>query len=104
MTNFDKNKHQLEGSIGDEGGGLILPKKRQKNEDGVFKKPTISLLGLDALAREKRKQRELKEGPSEKKVRKAYEQKEDRSDSRAYEGGRVRVSFGSGNSKSRQYR
>lgn len=111
MAAFDAKKHKLEGTSGEESGGLILSKKRSKPDDGgTFKKPTGSLLGLDALAREKRKQRELKESAVDEPVDKkrkpgiSSRKNEDTSDSRGYGEGRVRISFGSGHSRNRQYR
>ncbi len=107
MANFDNKKHKLEGTTGTEGGGLILSKKRQKeDEQGTFKKPTSSLLGLDALAREKRKKREQNAEPLSEKKRKLDDKKAHGShaSSREYSEGNVRVSFGSGNSRDRQYR
>ena len=107
MATFDNKKHKLEGTTGNESGGLILPKKRQKDDEhGAFKKPTTSLLGLDALAREKRKKRELKEkSESGEKKRKLEDRKRgNHSDSRDYSDGNIRVSFGSGHSRDRHYR
>lgn len=59
---FDDNLDRLDGSKGDEKGGLIIMK--QKSADGnqhVFKSPSTprgSVLGLDKLAAEKRKEQE----------------------------------------------
>ncbi|CAG7822437.1 unnamed protein product [Allacma fusca] len=55
----DPSVHRLEGSSGDEVGGLIIKKKSQVEHE--FKKPEIpkkSLLGLDRLAELRRKERE----------------------------------------------
>ena len=102
---FDQQKHKLEGSSTRESGGLILSKKRSNiDDDDGFKKPNVSMLGLDVLAREKRKQKEAEktEGvPVEKKRRQEHKREQSRSDNR--EGG-VRISFGSKSSKDRQYR
>lgn len=46
--------HRLEGTSGNEQGGLIIKKKK----DATFKIPKPSLLGLDRLAAEKRKEKE----------------------------------------------
>lgn len=63
MSNFDMddNPHRLEGTSGEEKGGLVIMKRGPsvKGEEGahVFKKPEIprtSLLGLDRLAAIKR--------------------------------------------------
>ena len=53
----DPSLHRLEGSSGNEVGGLIIMKKGPAGKDDthVFKKPTVSLLGLDKLADAKRK-------------------------------------------------
>ena len=66
MSSFDRSTHKLEGSAGNQTGGLII-KKPSKNESEVeFKRPTIaprtSLLGLDVLAKRRREQREAEEG------------------------------------------
>lgn len=94
MASFER----LEGTKEEkETGGLVIPKKRAGgrgcDEDGVFKKPKVSLLGLDALAREKRKQSAV----TSKKARETSSRDErKRYDFRSDEdGGSVRVSFGS---------
>ena len=53
----DPSLHRLEGSSGNEVGGLIIMKKGPAGKDDthVFKKPAVSLLGLDKLADAKRK-------------------------------------------------
>lgn len=102
MANFDNKRGKLEGTSGNESGGLMLPTKRPKSEkDDVFKKPTTSLLGLDSLAREKRKERQMKEVESLEQKRKVPKIDESQ---RTYGDGQIRVSFGSGNTKSRHYR
>lgn len=56
--------HRLEGTDpADEVGGLIVKKKSAAEEPHVFRAPTprTSLLGLDLLAAQKRKERENKE-------------------------------------------
>lgn len=56
--------HRLEGTDpSSEVGGLIVKKKSAAAEPHVFRAPTprTSLLGLDLLAAQKRKERELKE-------------------------------------------
>ena len=69
----DATLHRLEGSTGNEKGGLVImkkgPAKTDDDEKHVFKAPTarISLLGLDRLAAEKRKEAEEK-GSSKSKV------------------------------------
>ena len=49
---------RLEGLCGSEKGGLIIKKKKNPTEDQndelIFKKPKVSLLGLDKLAAKKR--------------------------------------------------
>lgn len=95
MASFER----LEGTKEEkETGGLVIPKKRAggrgcDEDEGVFKKPKVSLLGLDALAREKRKQsavtsKKAKESSS-RDERKRYDFRSDE------DGGSVRVSFGS---------
>lgn len=53
----DPSIHRLEGS-GTETGGLVLKKKDKNSDATTFKIPKPSLLGLDRLAAEKRKERE----------------------------------------------
>lgn len=60
----DATLHRLEGSHpGEQVGGLIVKKKSAVSEQHVFRPPTprTSLLGLDLLAAQKRKQREEKD-------------------------------------------
>ncbi|XP_061820017.1 pre-mRNA-splicing factor ATP-dependent RNA helicase PRP16 isoform X1 [Nerophis lumbriciformis] len=62
--NDDESMHRLEGSDPKEQvGGLIVKKKSAAAENHVFRAPTprTSLLGLDLLAAQKRKERESKE-------------------------------------------
>ena len=110
MSSFDASIHKLAGSS-TEAGGLILKGDRtkkaiqppSKDSDSIFKKPSMSMLGLDRLARKKREEREA-EGVtnfSEKKPR-VYEQ------FAQYEPD-VRVSFGKSSrssdaAKDRKYR
>lgn len=52
----DPSLHRLEGSSGSETGGLVIMRKGSSGDDKhVFKKPAVSLLGLDKLAEAKRK-------------------------------------------------
>ena len=60
----DDSMHRLEGTDpGAQVGGLIVKKKNAASEQHVFRAPTprTSLLGLDLLAAQKRKERESKE-------------------------------------------
>lgn len=60
----DVSMHRLEGSDPTaQVGGLIVKKKSAAAEPHVFRAPTprTSLLGLDLLAAQKRKEREIKE-------------------------------------------
>lgn len=60
----DDSMHRLEGSDpAAQVGGLIVKKKSAASEPHVFRAPTprTSLLGLDVLAAQKRKERENKE-------------------------------------------
>lgn len=60
----DASLHRLEGSGPDsQVGGLIVKKKSASSEQHVFRVPAprVSLLGLDLLAAQKRKEREGKE-------------------------------------------
>lgn len=50
----DGSVHRLEGSAPSTGGLVV----KKKDADGVFKVPKPSLLGLDRLAAEKRKERD----------------------------------------------
>lgn len=63
----DVSMHRLEGSDPSaQVGGLIVKKKSAAAEPHVFRAPTprTSLLGLDLLAAQKRKEREAKEQES----------------------------------------
>ena len=60
MSFDNKNTERLEGSDASAVGGLVV-KKSSETESVVFKKPRVSLLGLDRLAEEKRKQRHAEE-------------------------------------------
>lgn len=54
----DPSLHRLEGSDGQKGGLIIMKKKACGDDAHTFKKPAlpkVSLLGLDRLAKEKRK-------------------------------------------------
>lgn len=60
----DDSMHRLEGTdSGAPVGGLIVKKRSAASEQHVFRAPTprTSLLGLDLLAAQKRKERESKE-------------------------------------------
>lgn len=59
---MSENLHRLEGSDSQEQGGLIVRKKPSEHE---FKKPQVSLLGLDKLAALKRKKEKEKEKEKE---------------------------------------
>lgn len=52
----DQNVYRLEGSDGSEIGGLVIVKKPSEH---TFKKPQLSLLGLDKLAEKKRRESSL---------------------------------------------
>jgi hypothetical protein len=73
--------HRLEGSSGQERGGLVIMKKKTSGEGHTFKKPDapkVSLFGLDKLAALKR-QTEGSEGnatPKRSKVS-SYDDEED---------------------------
>ena len=98
-SEFDKSTHRLAGSS-DESGGLFV---KNANSD-VFKKPTVprtSLLGLDALAKQKRKQQEEEQKNSSKKQK--YEPARELQQSRISSD--LRISFGkTSSSKDRSYR
>ncbi|KAF7703394.1 hypothetical protein HF521_022401 [Silurus meridionalis] len=63
MEDDDTSLHRLEGTGGSQVGGLIVKKKSASEEQHVFRAPAprTSLLGLDLLAAQKRKEREGKE-------------------------------------------
>lgn len=64
MDDEDVSMHRLEGADPSaQVGGLIVKKKSAASETHVFRAPTprTSLLGLDLLAAQKRKEREIKE-------------------------------------------
>ena len=108
MTSFDGQKHQLAGSIGKETGGLLVKKK----DEGEFKKPAVreSVLGLDALARQKRREQEEERKRKAEDRRRANvtvpQAKRHKEDAViGVGGGDVRVSFGSsGHARERIYR
>ena len=100
MSSFDPSTHKLAGSNLSEAGGLILKNSKPKTssdpkDSAVFKKPSVSLLGLDRLARRKREEREA-EGQNfpEKKARLHTRKEGDHGDPD------VRISFGKSSSKS----
>ncbi|PIN94383.1 hypothetical protein AB205_0221710, partial [Aquarana catesbeiana] len=93
----DASLHRLEGSEPSlQEGGLVIKKKSSSNEQHVFKAPAprSSLLGLDLLAAQKRKEREEKERQEGDKKAKAgskdWEEREKTS-----EGSSDRISRGS---------
>lgn len=64
MDDDDVSMHRLEGTEPQaQVGGLIVKKKSAASEPHVFRAPTprTSLLGLDLLAAQKRKEREIRE-------------------------------------------
>ncbi|XP_060693991.1 pre-mRNA-splicing factor ATP-dependent RNA helicase PRP16 isoform X1 [Hemiscyllium ocellatum] len=68
--NDDDSLHRLEGSDpGNQVGGLIIKKKIATDDQHIFRAPApkTSLLGLDKLAAQKRKEREEKEEEEKKK-------------------------------------
>ena len=107
MSSFSSKSHHLEGTNEGESGGLIIKKKPA---DAVeFKKPgaRASRLGLDALAREKRREQleeRKKRRPVEEPTASKKPRRDDEDEFYSNEG-RVRVSFGSsGSSRDRRYR
>ena len=107
MSSFSNKSHHLEGSKQEETGGLIIKKKPADKVE--FKKPVAraSRLGLDALAREKRRE-QLEERKKKRSVEEPSVSKRpclDSEDEFYSSEGRVRVSFGSsGSSRDRRYR
>ncbi|KAG9475009.1 hypothetical protein GDO78_003458 [Eleutherodactylus coqui] len=93
----DASLHRLEGSDpSDQEGGLVVKKKSSSAEQHVFKAPAprSSLLGLDLLAAQKRKEREEKDRQEgDKKVKVGSRDWEDRD--KASEGSGDRISRGS---------
>lgn len=87
----DASLHRLEGSDPSvQVGGLIVKKKSASSEQHVFRAPAprTSLLGLDLLAAQKRKEREGKDGqdgqddqPKKSKVSSYKDWEEGKSDS-----------------------
>nr|XP_014425385.1 pre-mRNA-splicing factor ATP-dependent RNA helicase PRP16-like isoform X2 [Pelodiscus sinensis] len=75
----DTSLHRLEGTdLESQVGGLIIKKKSACNEQHVFKAPAprTSLLGLDLLAAQKRREREEKEDTEDKKKSKVSSYKD----------------------------
>lgn len=93
MASFEGRLEGLEQD--QQAGGLQIQKKRKggwdEDDEGVFKKPKASLLGLDALAREKRKQSSSKQEKTS--THKVPTRKFDVTDNE--DRGSIRVSFGS---------
>ena len=52
-TSNDSSVYRLEGTDKNQVGGLII---RKKSSDHTFKKPQVSVLGLDKLAKRKRQE------------------------------------------------
>ena len=75
----DPALHRLEGSSGNQVGGLILMKKTPTDsaDKHSFKKPVGSLLGLDKLAAIKRKQDERSDDRKKKSKVMSYNDDED---------------------------
>lgn len=94
----DSSLHRLEGSEPSlQEGGLVIKKKSSSNEQHVFKAPAprSSLLGLDLLAAQKRKEREEKEQQeADKKTKVGSKDWEDR-EKTSSEGSSDRISRGS---------
>lgn len=86
MDSFDKKKDSLVGSKGEEVGGLLIQKK--SDETTRFKKPKVSLLGLDSLAREKRKHSTNEDHHN---IENSKRYKIDKTS----DGGNIRISYGS---------
>lgn len=93
----DASLHRLEGSEPSvQEGGLLIKKKSSSNEQHVFKTPAprSSLLGLDLLAAQKRREREEKERQEgEKKSKVASKDWEERE--KTSEGSSDKISRGS---------
>lgn len=101
MAFSDKDK--LAGSSDSETGGLFIQKRRKKLEDDddeKFKKPKVSLLGLDMLAKEKRKSND-----DSLKVSKSVSKSKDFvSELKLDDSGNPRISFGMNKPRDRHYR
>ena len=85
-SDSDNSVHRLEGTTGEEKGGLIIRKKGPStdSEKHEFKRPSlpaprVSLLGLDRLAAAKRKQDEEEISEAKKKSRVTSYQDDDES-------------------------
>ena len=106
MSSFDRSApHRLAGS-GNEVGGLIIKKKTKsdtgKSDDDGFKRPSSSLLGLDALAKRKRaeKEVELEEGATRGEKRPRIDKTRSLKDS--FDDSGVRISFGRSDASRRE--
>ena len=100
MDSFAKSSY-LQGTSEEEEGGLVKKKTTTEHE---FKKPSVSLLGLDVLARKKKLEAEKLKG-EQKSQNSVNRTKERDSNEVSYSGDRI--SFGSsglGRSKDRHYR
>lgn len=108
MSSFDASTHKLAGSNPSEAGGLLLKSSKAKSdsegkEEAEFKKPSMSMLGLDRLARRKREERDAEAVNFPEKKARLQRRGEQSSDSN------VRISFGKSsrsldNAKDRKYR
>ncbi|XP_036342248.1 pre-mRNA-splicing factor ATP-dependent RNA helicase PRP16-like [Rhagoletis pomonella] len=58
MEDDDAGVHRLEGSSGNVRGGLIIKKQKEEGSDSKFILPKPSILGLDRLAAQRRRERE----------------------------------------------
>ncbi|XP_053948845.1 pre-mRNA-splicing factor ATP-dependent RNA helicase PRP16-like [Anastrepha ludens] len=58
MEDDDAGVHRLEGSAGTIRGGLVIRKPKEEGSESKFKVPKPSILGLDRLAAQRRKERE----------------------------------------------
>nr|XP_036224851.1 pre-mRNA-splicing factor ATP-dependent RNA helicase PRP16 isoform X1 [Bactrocera oleae] len=58
MDDDDVGVHRLEGSTGNVRGGLVIKKLKEEGGDTKFKVPKPSILGLDRLAAQRRKERD----------------------------------------------
>lgn len=83
----DGGIHRLEGTSGQEQGGLVIMKKKPSGEAHTFKKPDmpkVSLFGLDKLAALKRETENLEGGTTPKRSKvSSYRDEDDEDDDNA---------------------
>ncbi|XP_050397027.1 pre-mRNA-splicing factor ATP-dependent RNA helicase PRP16 [Patella vulgata] len=105
-TNDEESVHMLEGTSGKEIGGLVVMKKGPSNNKESFKftKPSVSLLGLDRLAAEKRLSQQNENRSSKKSKIMSFRDENDEDSSDDDDDENENATSRHGNRKDRHYR